>query len=222
MARFTAGVCHFQNDIFPEKIEIFRALAHVHAPEALFITCSDARIEVASLTQSEPGDLFICRNAGNIVPPGTGRMGGMAASIEFACRELNVGHIVICGHSHCGAMNGALKPDSLGELPHVTSWLAHAREAVDEVHAHGADLDFDARLRLLAERNVVLQLRNVATHESVAERLDRGDIELHGWIYDIESGHVTAYDQVRDEFVPVDEYYADELEDYVAAHDQLD
>ena len=104
MASFIEGVFRFQRDVFPEKKELFEKLSKGQSPEALFITCSDSRIEVAMLTQSNPGDLFICRNAGNIVPPHTTYTGSMTASIEFAVSVLKVPHIVVCGHTDCGAM----------------------------------------------------------------------------------------------------------------------
>ena len=119
MPHFAAGVVRFQNEIFPEKKDLFQKLSLGQSPEALFITCSDARIETAMITQTDPGDLFICRNAGNIVPPHTNHTGAMTASIEFALSGLNVPHIVVCGHTHCGAMKGAMNQSMLEGMPHM-------------------------------------------------------------------------------------------------------
>ena len=138
MSRFAMGVIKFQREVFPEKQELFERLSTGQSPEALFITCSDSRIETAMLTQTDPGELFICRNAGNIVPPHTNQTGGMTASIEFAIGALRVPNIVICGHTECGAMKGAMNRDGLTHLPHVREWLGYAQGAVDIVEALGA------------------------------------------------------------------------------------
>src|SRR5210317_1739618 len=130
MPHFAAGVVKFQNEVYPQKKELFEKLSQGQDPEALFITCSDSRIETAMITQTDPGELFICRNAGNIVPPHVTHTGGMTASIEFAVAALKVPHIVICGHTECGAMKGAMNPEGLDGLPHVREWLGFTQAAV--------------------------------------------------------------------------------------------
>lgn len=211
MPHFAAGVVRFQTEVFPEKQELFESLAKGQSPEALFITCSDSRIETAMITQTEPGELFICRNAGNIVPPHTQQTGGMTASIEFAVAALKVPHIVICGHTECGAMKGAMNPEGLDSLPHVREWLGYSRAAVEVVKHLGTDLDDDARMKMLLEQNVILQLNHLKTHPSVALRLAMGELQLHGWVYDIKTGDVTAYDDATGKFTPVHEHYASEM-----------
>lgn len=211
MPHFAAGVVRFQQEVYPEKKDLFERLSQGQSPEALFITCSDSRIETAMLTQSEPGDLFICRNAGNIVPPHINQTGGMTASIEFAVAALKVPHIVVCGHTECGAMKGAMHPEGLEQLPHVRQWLSYAKAAVDVVREIAPDADDEERMRLLLEQNVILQLQHLKTHPSVAARLARGDLALHGWIYDIRTGDVNAFDAESGMFVPVDEHYTDEI-----------
>lgn len=215
MPRFAAGVVRFQNEVYPEKRALFERLSAGQAPEALFITCSDSRIETAMLTQTEPGDLFICRNAGNIVPPHTSQTGGMTASVEFAVSVLNVPHIVICGHTECGAMKGAMALESLAGLPHVRQWLGYVKAAVDIVdHIGGAKTDAE-KMALLLEQNVILQLQHLRTHPCVAARLAAGELELHGWVYDIKTGSVSAFDQAQNRFVPVPERYAAEISQYL-------
>lgn len=209
MPRFTAGVVRFQNEIYPQKKDLYEEICQTHAPEALFITCSDARIEVAALTQSSPGDLFICRNAGNIVPPHTDHTGAMTASIEYAVAALRVPHIVICGHTECGAMNGAMNPAALEGLPHVRDWLDYAMPAIEAVNALGPDVRREDRMALLLQRNVMLQLDHIKTHPAVAARLNEGDLELHGWVYDIKTGDVQAYDELTETFVPFRKRYAE-------------
>ena len=211
MPKFAAGVVRFQKEVYPGKQELFEKLAHGQSPEALFITCSDSRIETAMITQTDPGELLICRNAGNIVPPHTNHTGGMTASIEFATAALQVPHIVVCGHTECGAMKGAMNPEGLDALPHVREWLSYARAAVDVVDTLGADLDEDARMRMLLEQNVILQLQHLKTHPAVAARLAKGDLTLHGWVYDIKTGEVQAYDEQKNAFMPVEERYASEM-----------
>ncbi len=211
MPKFAAGVVRFQQEVFPQKREFFEKLSLGQSPEALFITCSDSRIETAMITQTDPGELFICRNAGNIVPPHTNNTGAMTASIEFAAAALKVPHIVVCGHTECGAMKGAMDLDGLDKLPHMKEWLSFSKAAVDIVGELGADLDEKQRMWMLLEQNVKLQLQHLKTHPTVATRLARRDLQLHGWVYDIASGEVHAYDEPSDTFLPVAERYADAI-----------
>jgi len=211
MPHFAAGVVRFQNEVYPEKRELFEKLSLGQSPEALFITCSDSRIETAMITQTEPGELFICRNAGNIVPPYSNQTGAMTASIEFAVAALKVPHIVICGHTECGAMKGAMNRQDLSALPHVEEWLDFSKAAVDIVKGMGGALSETSKMKMLLEQNVVLQLLHLKTHPSVAVRLAVGDLRLHGWVYDIKTGAVNAFDEKRNEFLPVDVHYAAEM-----------
>ncbi len=211
MPKFATGVIKFQNEVYPEKKELFEKLSKGQSPEALFITCSDSRIETAMITQTDPGELFICRNAGNIVPPHSTHTGGMTASIEFAVAALRVPHIVICGHTECGAMKGAMNPEGLDSLPHVKEWLSYSRAAVAIVDEMAEDASESDRMKMLLEQNVILQLQHLKTHPSVAARLAKGDLQLHGWVYDIKTGDVAAYDEAEGGFVPVDSRYAAEM-----------
>lgn len=211
MPKFAAGVVKFQQEVFPEKRALFEKLSAGQAPEALFITCSDSRIETAMITQTDPGDLFICRNAGNIVPPHSTQTGGMTASIEFAVGVLKVPHIVVCGHTECGAMKGALNPGAITHLSHVSEWLGYAKAAVDIVHAIGEGRSEDEKMLMLLEQNVVLQLQHLKTHPTVAVALARGTLQLHGWVYDIKTGDVWAYEESQNSFQPVHKRYAKEV-----------
>jgi carbonic anhydrase len=211
MPNFALGVIKFQREVFPEKQEMFERLSTGQSPEALFITCSDSRVETAMLTQTDPGELFICRNAGNIVPPHTNQTGGMTASIEFAIGALHIPNIVICGHTECGAMKGAMNRAGLTNLPHVREWLGYSQGAVDIVEALGTGLDSDAKMRMLLEQNVILQLQHLKTHPTVAVALAQKAVKLHGWVYDIKTGEVAAYDEATQSWLPVEERYAAEL-----------
>ncbi len=194
--------------VFPAKKALFEALSDGQSPDALFITCSDSRIETGMLTQSEPGELFVCRNVGNIVPPHTEHTGGVTASLEFAAAVLKVPHIVICGHTGCGAMEAAMGTQSLSELPHVRQWLQFTDKAVRIVEQTGQGKSTAEKQDMLTEQNVILQLEHVKTHPTVAERLKSGDLTLHGWVYHITTGDVQVFDEKRDVFVPAAEYYA--------------
>ncbi|NOX68420.1 MAG: carbonic anhydrase [Gammaproteobacteria bacterium] len=211
MPHFAAGVIRFQNEVYPAKKDLFEKLSKGQVPEALFITCSDSRIETAMITQTDPGELFVCRNAGNIVPPHTNHTGGMTASIEFAVCALEVPHIVVCGHTECGAMKGAMDPAGLDSLPHVREWLGYSKAAVDIVNQVAPDASESEKMRLLLEQNVILQLQHLKTHPSVAVRLATGKLILHGWVYDIKSGDVNAFDEGKNEFISVDARYASEF-----------
>jgi carbonic anhydrase len=214
MPKFAAGVVRFQSDVYPHKKELFEKLSLGQSPEALFITCSDSRIETAMITQTDPGELFMCRNAGNIVPPHTNHTGGMTASIEFAVAALQVPHIVVCGHTECGAMKGALNPEGLDSLPHVREWLGYTKAAVDIVNELGKNVSDEDRMTMLLQQNVILQLQHLRTHPTVATRLAKGDLTLHGWVYDIATGDVSAYDDSTNQFEPVASKYAAEVAKY--------
>ncbi|GEA06076.1 carbonic anhydrase [Alteromonas sp. KUL42] len=205
MDHVISGVAKFQNEVFPDKKATFQKLANGQNPEVLFITCSDSRIDPNLVTQTEPGELFICRNAGNIIPPHSNETGGMTASIEFAVAALGVEHIVICGHTDCGAMKGAINPEGLSSLPHVKEWLGHCRvatEVVKERCGH-SELTIDD-LEAVTMENVVQQLQHLRTHPAVAAKIATGHVKLHGWVYNIGTGEVLCYNNEKGEFENMD------------------
>jgi carbonic anhydrase len=190
MKRLIDGALRFQGQVYQEHRDLFRELATGQQPEALLITCSDSRVAPDLIVQAKPGDLFICRNAGNIAPPYSDVNGGVTATIEYAVAVLNVKHIIVCGHSDCGAMKALLHPEKLQGLPSVRSWLRHASRAEVVVRENQPDLNDKARIDALIEENVLAQLDNLRTHPCVASRLKSGTISLHAWVYDIESGQI--------------------------------
>jgi carbonic anhydrase len=205
MQKILNGLSKFQQEVYPSHESLFSDLASGQRPEVLFITCADSRIDPNLLTQSKPGELFICRNAGNIVPPFGESVGGVSATIEYAVMALDIEHIVVCGHSDCGAMRGLLHPEKVERMPAVSSWLrygASARAVLEENYPHVED---PQRLRVLTEQNVLAQLDNLRTHPGVAARVRQGSVQLHGWYYDIPSGEVFAYDERARDFVPIHE-----------------
>ncbi len=204
MQKLIQGIHQFQRESFRPLQNLFEQLARGQNPETLFITCSDSRVDPCLLTHSDPGDLFILRNAGNIIPP-HGAGGGEAATIEFAVAGLGVRDIILCGHSHCGAMEALLDPDLVGGLPAMSSWLSHAeptRRIIQENYAHLAG---PARLTATIEENVLVQLEHLRTLSAVGPRLASGDLHLHGWVYKLETGEVFAFDPSVGQFVPLGE-----------------
>lgn len=216
MPRLAAGVVKFRREIYPAMRDLFVNLAAGQKPEALFITCSDSRIDPSLVTQTEPGELFICRNAGNVVPPHTNDTDSTTASIEFAVGALEVPHIVICGHTQCGALRGAMHPEGLSALPHVIDWLGYTRAALQTVKEIGGACDEAEQMQMLVEQNVLMQMRHLKTHPYVAAHLASGRTRLHGWVYDIVSGGVTVYSDTEQAFVDVEQYYADDVARYLA------
>jgi carbonic anhydrase len=203
MQKLISGIHQFQSNIFSSQRELFQRLADRQTPDALFITCSDSRINPNLITQTEPGELFILRNAGNIVPPYGAANGGEGATIEFAVAGLGISDIIVCGHSHCGAMKGLLHPQSLNGLPAMTAWLSHAEATRRIVREKYVDREGDALLTTTIEENVLVQLENLRTHPVVAAGLARDKLKLHGWVYKIETGQVFAYDPARGQFLPL-------------------
>ncbi|KVD30325.1 carbonic anhydrase [Burkholderia ubonensis] len=194
------GFLQFQRDAFPKRAELFKDLATHQNPRALFISCSDSRLVPELVTQREPGDLFVTRNAGNIVPSYGPEPGGVSASVEYAVAALRVSDIVICGHSDCGAMTAIATCKCMDHMPAVGSWLRYADSArvVNEARTHeSAHHRVDAMVR----ENVIAQLANIQTHPSVRLALGEERVALHGWIYDIESGRIDAFDGATRRFV---------------------
>jgi carbonic anhydrase len=201
--KLVQGVHNFQANVFSRNRDLFIRLTAGQSPQALFITCSDSRIVPDLITQSDPGDLFVLRNAGNIVPPyGTGS-GAEAAAIEYAVKGLGVKDVVVCGHTRCGAMRGVLHPGDVDALPRVRDWLRHAdagREIVLGMYGH---LDDDARWQALVEENVLSQVENLRTHPAVAVGLATGVLKLHAWVYKMETGEVCSHDPASGRYHPL-------------------
>jgi carbonic anhydrase len=203
MQKLIQGIHRFREEDFVPLQSLFERLAEGQSPETLFITCSDSRIDPNLLTRSPPGDLFILRNAGNIVPPAGSPPGGEAATIEFAVSVLGVRDIIICGHSHCGAMQGLLHPEVLPELPALQAWLEYAAATRTIMRENYAGLDGDRLLMTAVEENVLVQLEHLRTLPSVAPRLARGELHVHGWVYKIATGEVFAYDPRAGQYAPL-------------------
>lgn len=206
MRRLTSGIHEFRSKAFLSQKELFERLETHQAPGILFITCSDSRIVPNLITQTEPGDMFVIRNAGNIIPPNDGTGSGEAATIEFAIKTLSIKDIIVCGHSNCGAMKGILNPEILKDMPLVSDWLRHAegtRKILADVYGHATP---EERMEVAIQENVLVQLENLRTHPSVGQALEEGKVNLHGWVYQIHTGHVFSYYPKHGQFLPVGEH----------------
>lgn len=178
------GIKAFQDNAFPGMKDRFEELKNGQSPSTLFITCSDSRIDPALVTQSKPGEIFVIRNAGNIVPkPGAGEL-GVEATIQYAVDVLKVTDIVVCGHSHCGAVTGLMNLDSLNELPVIQQWVKYSEAIVDKVPEGENQID-DA-----IAANAELQLEHLKEYECVQKAMASGHLSLHAWVYRFETGEV--------------------------------
>ena len=207
MERLAAGVQRFHTDAYPDRQDLFAELAGGQSPHTLLITCADSRVVPELITQTDPGELFVCRNIGNLVPPYGEMLGGVCAVVEFACVALEVTDIIVCGHSDCGAMKALLQPDDpkLKAMPTVASWLRNAEAAKSVLAATRPELEGPAQLQALVEQNVRTQLQHLGTQPSVAARLATGRLSLHGWVYSIETGSVSTTSGPGGALVPLEQ-----------------
>ncbi len=203
LRKLVKGIHSFQRGFFTTHKELFEKLAtEGQNPETLFITCSDSRVVPNLITGAAPGDLFIVRNVGNIVP-GLTLAGGTAAAIEYATEVLEVKDIVVCGHTQCGAVEAILNPEKLSALPTVKRWLAEASTVRDILDHRYGDLLPAERAIVAVEENVLSQLEHLREYPSVSTRLEAGNLKLSGWVFDIATGQVFEFDPVEMQFVPL-------------------
>lgn len=205
LEKLKAGVLKFQSEVYARNRDHYqRAASTPQAPHTLIIACADSRVDVETITSSGPGDIFVTRNVGNMVPPYSGTPGGVTAVIEYAVAALKVNHVVVCGHSDCGAMKALLDPDSTDDLPTVRYWLHHGQAALmvagSMAHKHESKAE---KLKHLTEENVLMQLVHLRTHPSVAGAMARGQLTISGWVYDIGSGVVHIAPEGQRNFAPV-------------------
>ncbi len=196
------GVRRFKRDGFRRHRALFRKLAKNQSPRVLFITCADSRVVPSLITQTRPGELFVERNPGNIVPIYSRNATGVAASVEYAVDVLKVEHVVVCGHSDCGAVKGILHPEKLAAVPAVRRWLIYGNRSRQMLMRRGRGLPEHRQLELLTQLNVVVQIEHLKTHPSVARRLRQRKLELHGWVYDIREGEILQLHPRTGEFLP--------------------
>ncbi|HJZ23555.1 MAG TPA: carbonic anhydrase [Candidatus Babeliales bacterium] len=204
MKKLITGLHKFQSQVFPEKKLFFKNLAKEQNPEVLFITCSDSRINPNLLTSTEPGDLFIIRNAGNIIPKER-IASGEWATIEFAIFCLGIQHIVICGHSHCGAMEVVLDRSKIQQsTPLLEAWIeSHVGPTLQLVQENYSDLNEQQLLDIVIQENVLRQIENIKGHPGINEKLEQKKLFIYAWIYKIGTGEILSYDFHEGQFSPI-------------------
>jgi len=205
MDRLIEGHKKFLAEVFPARRNQFKLLADSQAPEWLFITCSDSRVVPDLILGTGPGDLFITRNAGNVVPVTAHDVDGCTATIEYAVDVLRVKHAILCGHSDCGAMKAALHKKGLENLPKAKRWLEHVEAAFNHRQPLNPLDGTHVELASLIRGNVVAQLQNLHAQPSVRKAEAEGRLTVHGWYYDILSGRIEEYDEKQKRFVPLAE-----------------
>jgi carbonic anhydrase len=205
LEKLKKGILKFQTNIYPENAEKYcKAASEPQKPSALIITCADSRIDPELITQSGPGEIFVTRNIGNLVPAYGEMMGGVSAVIEYAVSALKVRHIAVCGHSDCGAMKALLNPASLESMSSVKNWMRNAEAALSVTDSLAKANENPAdRLKRLTEENVLLQIQHLRTHPAVAGAAAREELTLSGWVYDIGTGQVRISDDGSRSFHPV-------------------
>lgn len=203
MQKLIEGIHKFHHEIFSSQVDLFRKLEKGQKPQVLFITCSDSRINPNLITQTDPGDLFIIRNAGNIVPTYGPYVYGETATIEFAIEGLGIKDIIVCGHSHCGAMQALLNPKLVEKMPSMQAWLRNCDSTKRIVQEHYHHLKDDAQLMATIQENVLMQIENLETHPAIAARRTKGNVRIHGWVYKFETGMVFKYERESGQFIPL-------------------
>jgi len=204
MINLLPGLRKYSETVFPQQKKLFDELSAGQKPHTLLITCSDSRIDPTLVTQTKPGELFIVRNAGNIVPPYGASTNGEAAAIELAI-GLGVTNIVICGHSQCNAMAALANRLDLSQLPSVKRWLTHAHSTQKRIERFKDPVD----VIQVVEENVLVQIDNLKTHPAVSAALRNGTVHVFGWIYHFEDGRVSVYDPQTDKYIPSTEVRED-------------
>jgi carbonic anhydrase len=213
--KLVRGTHAFRANYFATNRGLFEQLAtHGQRPETLFITCSDSRVVPNLITGAAPGELFIVRNVGNIVPSADGGpMGGVAAAIEYAVEVLEVENVIVCGHTGCGAIEAIVHPEGASHLRYVPIWLAQAQGILPILEERYPHLEGAERLTAAVEENVLVQLENMRTFDFIAERLEKGTLKMNGWVFKIATGEVFDYDPTSEQFVLLGEAKADPLAD---------
>jgi carbonic anhydrase len=196
------GVLRFKRDGFRKNRALFRKLADSQSPRVLFVTCADSRVVPALITQTRPGDLFVARNPGNIVPVYRRDADGASAGIEYAVDGLKVEQIVVCGHSDCGAVEGILHPKKVAAMPAVKRWLSYGKRSRQMLTRGARKLPEERQLELLTQLNVIVQMEHLKTHPSVKRRLKQGNLTLRGWVYRIHDGEILQLHDRTGEFLP--------------------
>src|SRR5262245_28408271 len=207
MQRLLEGVHRFRQDEFGKYQAMFRRLSRRgQKPHTLFITCADSRVLAELITQSNPGDLFVIKNVGNIVPPAQsgGEFNSTAAGIEFAVEILGVSDIVVCGHSQCGAIHALMSDQCQTNLKYLHNWVQLAdpvRQLINTKYGHLHNAE--SRIRAAEEENVLFSIEQLHSYDCVQRKLAAGTLRLHAWFFKIATGELFAYQPEQRQFVPI-------------------
>ncbi len=217
MKKLIRGLDEFRQGYVSEHQDLLEQLSHGQKPRVLFIACSDSRVDPNLITNADIGELFVIRNAGNIIPPYGAANGGEGGTLEYAINALDIDQVIVCGHSHCGAMKGLLKLNKLQkDMPLVYDWLKHAEATRRLVRENYPDLDDDDFVETLVAENVLVQIDNLKTYPVIKARLHQGRLKIYAWVYQIETGEVLAYDPQTHSYVaPQSQIPVDQSSDYI-------
>ncbi|MBV8812113.1 MAG: carbonic anhydrase [Acidobacteriaceae bacterium] len=203
--RLLIGLHNFQTKVYPEKQADYQRLVREgQSPDTLFITCADSRVDPELLTQSGPGEIFVSRNIGNLIPAYGELLGGISALLEYAVAALRVHQVVVCGHTDCGAMKALIHPEKVESMPTVKRWLRNAEAALSTVRARATAADETDLVEQLIEENVLLQINHLRTHPAITGRLAQKSLAIFGWVYDIAHGQVRIFDEQQHKFLTFD------------------
>jgi carbonic anhydrase len=201
MKKLIRGHQSFRETYAAQNRELLEEMSHGQKPRVLFITCSDSRIDPNLITQAGIGELFVIRNAGNLIPPFGAANGGEGAAVEYAIAALGIEQVIVCGHSHCGAMKGLLQIGNLEEkMPLVYDWLRHADATRRLVQENYSEYSGDQLLEITIAENVLTQIENLKTYPVVHSKIYQGKLSIYGWVYHIETGEVLAFDPETHEY----------------------
>lgn len=209
MKKLIQGIVDFRQSLTDESRSLFAELALGQKPDALFIACSDSRVVPNLFASTNPGDLFVVRNIGNLIPPPSATEACMQASFEFSIFSLNISHIIICGHSECGAIKALVEGIDANCCPHLASWLKYGEKSL-----HRANQGFIPNPKLsflnqISQMNVLQQMEHIATYPYVSERINNHQLHIHGWWFDIAQADVYCYEPIYNQFVLIDEKEAE-------------
>lgn len=203
MKKLLRGLDEFRQRYVLGHQELLEQLSHGQHPRVLFISCSDSRVDPNLITHTDLGELFVIRNAGNIIPPYGAANGGEGGTIEYAINALDIDQIIVCGHSHCGAMKGLLKLNKLQkDMPLVYDWLKHAEATRRLVLENYPNLTDEELIETLVAENVLIQIDNLKTYPVIKAKLHQGKLKIYAWVYKIETGEVLAYDHKTHTYLP--------------------
>ncbi|MFI5334083.1 MAG: carbonic anhydrase [Chlamydiales bacterium] len=205
MKKLIQGIVDFRSGLTEESRALFARLALGQKPDSLFIACSDSRVVPNLFASTNPGDLFVLRNMGNLIPPASSEDASASAAIEFSIFSLNVADIIVCGHSECGAMQALIKEGNADSCPHLMSWLKYAKESLVKVRSGSVMNQALSLHNQLSQANVLQQIEHIKSYPFVRERLEKKTLRIHGWWFDIAQADVYCYEKELNQFVLIDE-----------------